>query len=55
MWNNLFRHIDIPKENVNILNGNAPDLQVECAAYEQKIKQLGGIRLFVGGIGLTDI
>ncbi len=51
MWNNFFRHIDIPRENVNILNGNAPDLQAECAAYEQKIKQIGGIRLFVGGIG----
>jgi glucosamine-6-phosphate deaminase len=51
MWNNFFSHIDIPKENVNILNGNAPDLQAECAAYEQKMQQLGGITLFVGGIG----
>jgi len=51
MWNNLFSHVDIQKENVNILNGNAPDLEAECAAYEEKMKQLGGIRLFVGGIG----
>jgi len=47
----LFSHIDIPKENINILNGNAPDLEAECAGYEEKIKKAGGIKLFVGGIG----
>ncbi|MCP4713120.1 MAG: glucosamine-6-phosphate deaminase [Planctomycetes bacterium] len=51
MWNNFFSHIDIPKENVNILNGNAIDLQKECEDYEAKIKRFGGIKLFVGGIG----
>jgi len=51
MWNNFFSHIDIPKENVNILNGNAPGLEAECAAYEEKIKKVGGVNLFVGGIG----
>lgn len=52
MWKHLFGRIDIPKENVNILNGNAPDLQAECAGYEERIKQIGGIRLFVGGVGV---
>lgn len=47
----LFRHIDIQKDNINILNGNAKDLEAECASYEGKIKKAGGIRLFVGGIG----
>jgi glucosamine-6-phosphate deaminase len=51
MWSNFFSHIDIRKKNVNILNGNAPDLQAECTNYEDKIKQIGGIHLFVGGIG----
>jgi glucosamine-6-phosphate deaminase len=51
MWNNFFRHIDIPSANVNILNGNATDLQGECDAYEKKIKKYGGIHLFIGGIG----
>jgi glucosamine-6-phosphate deaminase len=51
MWNNFFGPIDIQKENINILNGNAPDLEAECAGYEEKIKKLGGINLFVGGIG----
>jgi glucosamine-6-phosphate deaminase len=51
MWNNLFSHVDIKEENVNILNGNAPDLAAECASYEEKIKKVGGINLFLGGIG----
>jgi glucosamine-6-phosphate deaminase len=51
MWNNFFKHIDIKKENVNILNGNAKDLEKECADYEARIKAIGGIHLFLGGIG----
>jgi glucosamine-6-phosphate deaminase len=51
MWDNFFSHIDIDAENVNILNGNAPDLDAECAAYEAKMKAIGGIDLFLGGIG----
>lgn len=53
MWDNFFAHIDILFQNVNILNGNAPDLEVECENYEAKIKAVGGIHLFLGGIG-TD-
>ena len=51
MWDNLFSHIDIPEKNVNILNGNAPDLEAECRRYEDKIKSYGKIHLFLGGIG----
>ena len=51
MWNNFFSHIDIKKENVHILNGNATDLQKECEQYEAKIKEFGGVQLFLGGIG----
>ena len=51
MYTNLFNHIDIPRENINILNGNAPDLIEECRNYETKIKQYGGAELFLGGIG----
>jgi glucosamine-6-phosphate deaminase len=51
MHDNLFNHIDIPKENINILNGNAKDLEKECENYEKKIKKAGGIDLFLGGIG----
>lgn len=51
MWNNFFSHINIKKENVNILNGNAADLEKECADYEAKIAAIGGIDLFMGGVG----
>ena len=51
MWNNFFKHIDIKKENVNILNGNAEDLEAECRHYEEMIAEAGGIDLFIGGIG----
>ena len=51
MWENLFQHIDIHPENVNILDGNAEDLEAECSRYECKIKEAGGIDLFLGGIG----
>ena len=51
MWKNFFNHIDIKKENVHILNGNAADLEAECANYEKQIAEIGGIDLFMGGIG----
>lgn len=51
MWNNFFSHVDVRKGNVNILNGNAKDLEKECEEYEKKIRKIGGIHLFLGGIG----
>ena len=51
MWTNFFNKIDIRKENVHILNGNAPDLTAECKHYEELIAQAGGIELFMGGVG----
>ena len=51
MWDNFFIHIDIIPENANLLDGNAADLDAECRSYEEKIKSLGGIQLFLGGIG----
>lgn len=51
MYRNFFDHIDIPREQVHILNGNADDLEQECKNYEEKIKAIGGIELFIGGVG----
>ncbi|CAK7201099.1 Glucosamine-6-phosphate isomerase (Glucosamine-6-phosphate deaminase) (GNPDA) (GlcN6P deaminase) [Sporothrix eucalyptigena] len=51
MWTNFFSHVDIRPENVHLLNGNAPDLEAECAQYEQTIRDCGGIDLFLAGIG----
>lgn len=51
MYKHFFAHVDLNPENVNLLDGNAPDLEAECLAYEEKIKRAGGIELFLGGIG----
>lgn len=51
MHRNFFDHIDIPAENIHILDGNATDLDEECRKYEEAIRECGGIDLFVGGIG----
>lgn len=51
MWENFFNHIDIPRENVNILNGNAEDPIAECARFEEKMASYGGVDLFMGGVG----
>ncbi|GKU20913.1 unnamed protein product [Fusarium langsethiae] len=53
-----FRHVvtfnmDEYPQNIHLLNGNAPNLFVECQEYEDKIKSFGGIELFLGGVG-TD-
>lgn len=51
MWKHLFSHVDIPKENVNILDGMSSDLEGECRQFEEKMQSHGGIELFLGGIG----
>ncbi len=53
MWENLFKHINIEKENTHIPDGNAPDVPAFCRDYEQRIRQAGGIDLQILGIG-TD-
>jgi len=51
MYEHFFSHVDVKPSNINILDGNAPDLEAECAAYEEKIQKTGGIELFLGGVG----
>lgn len=51
MWDNFFSHVDIKKDNINILNGMAKNLCDECNDYERRILSYGGIDLFLGGVG----
>jgi glucosamine-6-phosphate deaminase len=51
MWENFFKHIDILPNNTHILDGNATNLEAECKEFERKIKEAGGVDLFIGGIG----
>jgi len=55
MHKHLFNHIDIPEENINIPDGtiSQQDIYKFCQAYEQKIKDNGGIDLQILGIGRT--
>lgn len=51
MFEHLFNHINIKRENINIPNGLSEDIPSCCRAYEEKIKACGGIDLQVLGIG----
>jgi glucosamine-6-phosphate deaminase len=51
MWEHLFQHINVPREQVHIPDGMAADVPAECARYEEAIRAAGGIDLQVLGIG----
>ena len=48
---NLFNHININFENLNIPNGENPDADAECKRYEAVVKELGGQDLQLLGMG----
>jgi glucosamine-6-phosphate deaminase len=51
MRENLFKHINIPKQNTYIPSGTTDNYEAFCQWYEQRIKDCGGIDLQVLGIG----
>jgi glucosamine-6-phosphate deaminase len=51
MERHFFSRVNIPPEHTNFLDGGAADLGAECARYERKIAEVGGIDLQVLGIG----
>ena len=51
MKDNLFNHININFDNLNIPNGEKPDAEEECARYEAVVKALGGQDLQLLGMG----
>lgn len=51
MHEELFKHINIKKENIHIPDGLTKDPEAFCKAYEEAIVQAGGIDLQVLGIG----
>lgn len=53
MYEHLFKHINIPRQNVHLPNGLAEDLEKECAYYDKLIEQNGGIDLQLLGIGVN--
>lgn len=51
MHENLFKHINIKKENINLPNGEAENWEEEVKSYEAKIAAAGGIDFQILGIG----
>ena len=51
MFENFFNHINIQRKNIHILDGLTTDYAKECRNYEQAIKDIGGVHLFIGGVG----
>src|SRR5471030_137082 len=53
MMTNFFNHININKENINVPNGMAQNIEEECADYERRISEAGGIDIQVLGIRIN--
>ena len=55
MWENLFDHVDVQRENVHIPRGDIPREEVEaaCKQYERDIAAAGGIDFQILGVGKT--
>ena len=51
MWENLFKHINVPVENIHVPSGTANNYLAFCQWYEDRIEECGGIDLQVLGIG----
>ncbi len=48
---NLFNHINIDDDRINIPNGMTDNIERECAEYEKKMQNAGGVDLQLLGIG----
>ena len=55
MWENLFSQVDVDPANVHIPDGTVPRERLDawCAAYEQAIREHGGVDIQILGIGKT--
>ena len=51
MHEHLFDHINVPENQIHIPDGMASDIPEHCRAFEEKIKEAGGIDLQILGIG----
>jgi len=47
----FFSKVNIPKENIFTIDGSNQDIELECRQYEDKIKEFGGMDLFLGSLG----
>lgn len=55
MWERLFKHVDIPKDQVHVPSGTVDRSEVYayCDSYEKAIEEAGGLDFQILGIGRT--
>ena len=51
MRRHLFDHVNVPDENIHFPPTEGSDLSARCAAFEQRIRDCGGIDIQLLGIG----
>lgn len=51
MYEHLFNHINVPRENIHIPEGLSDDIPGQCRAYEDQIRVCGGIDVQILGVG----
>lgn len=51
LWRHVFRPLNISKEQVRLLRGDAPDIGAECRSFDQAIAEVGGLDLAILGLG----
>jgi glucosamine-6-phosphate deaminase len=51
----LFKHVDIPRQNVHVPDGMVPrpEVYAYCQEYESRIREAGGLDVQILGIGRT--
>jgi len=48
---NLFRHVNLPPDNIHLLDGKADNVEAHCRWYEAMIQRCGGIDIQLLGLG----
>jgi glucosamine-6-phosphate deaminase len=51
MYDNFFKHVNVPPQNIYIPSGTTNNYKAFCEWYEQRIKDCGGIDIQILGIG----
>ncbi len=51
MYENFFKHVNVPQQNIYIPSGNTSNYRAFCSWYEQRIEECGGIDIQILGIG----
>ena len=52
MQENFFKYVNIKPQNIHILDGMTKDFAKECREYERAMRNVGGVNLFIGGVGV---